>query len=213
MRTRIVSVFMVLAVISLVLGLGGCDRKVAEVVAADKALDKAIDSGDGQTVVSMISQDSLARMDRLLDFARTAKKSEVKALPVADRLEVLQVRQELKSDVRKPMDARTYYARLVTNRRTESTSGAKRGKITFNAAKTEAKMLLTSPDGSDYMYGYWVYEGGGWKEDFVARVRDDAGRIQAAARELSMTEDEFLIFRLEESSEEAVPPSIWDAPR
>jgi hypothetical protein len=213
MMFRLIPMMVVAVLLSFIAGFAGCDKQAAEVEAADVAYDNFLDADDGAGAVGFVSKDSLARLDRLIGVARKAKKSEVQALPYNDRLEVLQIRMLLKRDLLKPVDGRSYYAKLVSSGWVNSTSDLERIKVKVDSSKTSATVTYRLPGTSETTQGFWVLEDGAWKEDQVAQNERDRSDYKAHAKEAGMTEDEYLLTTLEDRAGEKVPPTIWDVPK
>ncbi len=193
--------------------LGGCDKKAAEVLAADEQYDNCLDADDGAGAVRYVSKNSLARLDRLISVARTAKKAEVRAMPFDDMQEVLMMRHLLGPELLKPMDGRTYYTKIVQKGWLHSTSHLERIKIKVDSSGTSATVTFRDPEDSEITYGHWVFEDGAWKEDQLADLQTSHAELKAAAKEARMTEDEMIMASLEIRIGETVPPTVWDPPK
>ncbi|MEK6702443.1 MAG: hypothetical protein AABZ53_09280 [Planctomycetota bacterium] len=214
MTIRSLSIALVLIMLSFVSVLGGCDAEATDVRETDKAFDKALDSQSGAQAVTFLSKDSIARLDRMMALARTAKKAEVQALSFTDRLDVLQARMLFKAKELKTADGRLYFTRLVGSGWQGSTSDCTRVSISVNGEKSRATITYRIPRGKETFQGIWVKENGEWKSDVAAE--SDVGDRDAAerAKEIGMNMDQYLMYRLEEGSGgEAIPPTIWDPPR
>ncbi|MCC6677251.1 MAG: hypothetical protein IT436_08905 [Phycisphaerales bacterium] len=193
--------------------VAGCDSEAAEVVATDKAYDRAIDSQNGAAAVEFLSKDSVAFLDRMVETARVEWKDQLKARPFHERYEILRARLLYKPAELKQANGRSYYTRLVDEGWVWSTSEARRTKVAVANSKARATITYKYRGDRETFRGYWVFEDGKWKEDLVL----DGGEIDQFAREQSarerISEDQLLVRMLEDETERDVPDSIWEAPR
>lgn len=210
MKPRSIAWLIAAFLLSMAALLTACDSRAAAVRATDESYDVALDSNDGATAVTFLSKDSLAWLDRMVELARTAKKSKVKNLPYGERHEVLQIRLLLKPGELRNIDGRSYYIRLVGAGWTGSTSEARRTKISLSSAGDAATVTYRYPGEQETFFGYWVFEDGAWKEDQVKAAFEASRSSDSDARAAGMTEDQMLVDYLEQSSGLEVPESIWD---
>ena len=213
MLTRLIPLVLAALMLAFFSGIGGCDKKAAEIQAADEQYDNCLDADDGAGAVRYVSKDSLARLDRLIAIARTAKKADVKALPLPDMQEVLQMRVLLGSELLKPIDGRTYYIKLVSKGWVNSTSLLERVKIKVDSVGTSATVTYRDPDDKETTYGHWIFEDGSWKEDQIADLQNPQMDLKAAAKEARMTEEELLLTGLGARTGETVLTTVWDPPK
>lgn len=213
MITRIIQAVVALFILTLSVALGGCDASAEEVRAADMAFDAALDSRNGAKAATFLSKGSIERLDQLVNLARTAKKAEVKALPFTDRYAVLRMRLLFKPKELKAMDGRAYAVKMVDMGKQGSTSKYTRGNISVNSTKTRATMTLTPPNSDESRQVVWIFEDGAWKADEVSEAQLANDWIADRLREVGMSEEEFLMRRLQRVSDGDVPESIWDPSR
>lgn len=199
--------------LAFVTSLAGCDKRAAEVAAADDQYDARLDANDGEGAVKFVSKDSLARLDRLLTVARTGNSASVKALPYGDKIEVLGMRLLLGRELHQPIDARTYFIRVVNKGWYSSSSSYERIKVKVNGKGTSATVTLRDPEDSETYSSYWVFEDGAWKFDEVADMKKHDAEFRKAVKEAGMTEEEVIFAILEEETGETLTPELWDPPK
>jgi len=194
-------------------GMAACDRTSAELRAVDDAVDRAIDSGDGKKYAEHVSKGSFERLTTMLTLVRTATAKQTRALPFADKYEVLLIRATVEPERLRKMNAREYVVSAVEDGVTWSTSGCKRVRYSVDAKRTQGSITYQAPFTKETFTGQWIKEDGVWKEDLAASSVDLSRWGRAAAKEANVSEDEFVLFLLDEWQGISAPEEIWNPVR
>jgi hypothetical protein len=190
----------------------GCDSRESAVRAADEAHDRALDTKDGPAAVAMLSKDSIAMYDRLIELARTGSKSKVQKLTIPEQLEILQMRLIFDADELKKATGSDYYATSVKIGWRKSASNFDREKVSL--FKDRAVVNYWNPVYHRGGAFHFVLEDGKWKDDKPGAMADVDAAIKTFARENKMTDEQIIMHHLEEiTGEEELPDSIWSPPR
>lgn len=212
MTTHLIPMVLVAVMLAFFTGTGGCDRKAGEIQAIDQQLDNCLDADDGAGAVRYLSQDSVARLDRLVSVARTAKQPEVRALPISDRLDVLQIRLLLGRDLLKPIDGRAYYIKLINMGWMGSTSTHERVKTRVASDGKSATVTYRRPNAANASEGHWVFESGTWKTDEVRTAETSGVALRALAVSEGVKEDQILMLVLKLRTKQKLTAALWDPP-
>lgn len=199
--------------LTLLSGLSACDKTSAELRAADDAVDRAIDSGDGKKYAEHVSKGSFDRLTAMITLARTATAKQTKALPFADKYEVVLIRATVKPERLRKMNAHEYVVSAVENGVTWSTSDCKRVKYSVDAKRTQGSITYQPPFTKETFTGQWIKEDGVWKEDLVASAVDLSRWGRAAAKAENVSEDEYILYLLDEWQGIEVGEEIWNPVR
>jgi hypothetical protein len=207
------TVWMLLAFLGVISGLSGCDDTARKVKAADGASNRAILACDGKTAAQYVSKASILRLSQMIHLARTASKAQTKALPFADKFDVLTIRLIIPPERLRKLNGYEYYVEAVDSDMIWSTVGLKRERYTFDAARTQATIRYRVPIINETFESHWVFEDGGWKQDMVADVPDINRWGKEYAIEEQMTEDEFILAWLQNDWDTEVTDDIWNPVR
>lgn len=189
--------------------LVACDNTASRVRSADAACNRAILENDGREAIKYMSKDSITRMSQMITLARTATPAQTKALPFADKLDVLAIRLAVPVERLRSLNGYEYYVEAVDKGEVWSTVGFKRVRYTFDADRTQAKVTLQIPFTHETFDIHWILEDGTWKEDEVASGPEIGRWGRASAKEAHMSEDEFLVSLLSELLGEQVSDDAW----
>jgi hypothetical protein len=207
-----IRVALALALLLFTLHLPACDRAQAEEVRdAYDQINAAFDANDGKTVVALLNQKSIDQYDRYTELARTGTRDQIKALPAAERSEIVMIRHRLTRSELQGLDGRGWLVLATSRGWYASVSGEeplRLGRIRFQGSSATAEILIDHRL-SGYYYDFDLIDGV-WKLDWV-RVDELTNRRIAAEAELSHTSEDNVILRWEsDASGEKVPLSIWD---
>lgn len=201
-----------LGLLASLIHLPACDQaEAAEVRATYDQINAAFNASDGKTVVSLLNQKSIDQYDRYTQLARTGTREQIKALPAAERSEIVTIRHRLTRSELEGLDGRGYII-LATGRgwyaAGEYEEPMELGKIRFQGSSATADILIDGKP-SGYYYDFDLIDGV-WKLDWV-RIDEFINWQIAAQAELSHMSEDAVIMQIEsEQSGKKVPASIWD---
>lgn len=193
--------------------LVACDDTARQVRAADGASNRAILSNDGREAIKYMSKDSITRLSTMISLARTATVAQTKALPFADKWDVLTIRLVVPVERLRSLNGYEFYVEAVNEDHVWSTVGLKRVRYTFDAARTQAKVTLQIPFSQETFDIHWILEDGTWKEDEVASGPEIGRWGRASAKEAHLSEDEFLLSTLADLLDVEVTEDVWKPKR
>ncbi len=194
-------------------GLAGCDKTSAELKAADASSNRAIDNRDGKKYAEHLSKGSFERLTKLISLARTATAKQTKALQMADKYDVLLIRATVEPERLRKMNAQEYIVRGVEDGEIWSTRGFKRVKYSVDAKRTQGSITYRPLFTKETFTLHWVKEDGAWKEDWVTSAADFSRWGRAAAKEENVSEDDFVLFLLDEWMGIEATEEIWNPVR
>ncbi len=194
------------------LHLPACDQaEAANVRASYDQINAAFNASDGKTVVSLLNQKSIDQYDRFTQLARTGTREQIKALPAAERSEIVTIRHRLTRNELEGLDGRGYII-LATGRgwyaAEEYEVPFDLGKIRFQGSSATAEILIDGK-ASGYYYDFDLVDGV-WKLDWVRIDELTNWQIAAQAEQSHMSEDAVILQIESEQSGKKVPASIWD---
>lgn len=198
---------------ALCLFVPGCDDTAAKVKAADGRTNRALMNNDGKTAVTYLTKASISRFSEMISLARTATKAQTKALPFADKLDVLFIRLMIPRERLRSLNGYEYYVEAVNDGYIWSTVGLKRVRYSFDAARTQARVTYQIPFSKETFDLHWAVENGEWKEDWVASVPDIGRWGRASAKDQGITEDEFLFGYIDEMLDITPTEDVWNPVR
>ena len=196
--------------LTVLVGLTGCDQTPYLVTKADKEWDAAVDANNGAQAVLYLSNASIEHGDKIATMALTATKSQVKALPAYERFEVLQARLLMKLDGLKTIDGRTFYAGCVNHGWVYSTSVLRRQKVVVGGTKTSAVIYYKMPPNAPPLRSQWFLEDRQWKCDITRIDGDPDAHWLEEARVEGKSVDDYMIAQLEELNGDQLSSSIWE---
>lgn len=205
----------VLACVAFVLMMGqaGCDKTSAELRAVDASSNRAIADRNGAKYAEHLSRSSFEHISKMITLARTATAKQTKALALSDKYDVLLIRATVEPERLRKMNAQEYIVRAVEDGEFWSTRGFKRVKYSVDAKRTQASITYQPLFTKETFTLHWVKEDGAWKEDWVSSSADFTRWGRAAAKESNVSEDEFVLFLLDEWMGIDAPEEIWNPVR
>jgi hypothetical protein len=204
------------ALLAVLLGAGlmsGCDGTAKEVHAANDQYDAAIRGRDGTRVVELTSRESIARMGKVLEHAKTASKQQLQQMTAVERYYVLMARHVLKGSVKNKIEGREFLRQLAAGGWLGSSTGWERVRVTVDRTKSNATVMYRAKGRTGHQIAYWVREDGVWKLDMDTEMQTDDGRAALDARDAGLAVDEYLVRMLEVIGSEKVSPSVWEPPK
>jgi hypothetical protein len=168
--------------------------------------------GDGSGAASFVDRTTVAYYDEALRLARTAPESEVRGLPLVDRLVVLSIRQRIPVAVLRGLDGR----RLVASGVAEGWIGRQGpehmelGEVSVNGDVADAPVLV---DGRPSEFAFrFRREPAGWRLDLTSVHPATEQALQAAITQSGLEADRFMEAALQQATGRPVDPSIWSPP-
>ena len=106
-----------------------------------------------------------------------------------------------------------YIVRGVEDGEIWSTRGFKRVKYSVDAKRTQGSITYRPLFTKETFTLHWVKEDGAWKEDWVTSAADFSRWGRAAAKEENVSEDDFVLFLLDEWMGIEATEEIWNPVR
>lgn len=188
---------------------GGDEKQIRSGFAAYRQalLDKS-----GARAVPHLDRGTIAYYDRLRSLALTAPESDVRALPLLDRLGVLRLRHTYPPTSLRSASG-TDLLVLAVNEGfigKESVEKAELGRIEVSGS--EAKAQVTSSGQPTTASLRFVRESEGWRLDLMPLMAEGSRALEAQARRAGAPEDDVLLMVLERLSGRRPDASIWQPP-
>lgn len=195
----------------LVFGIVGCEESAESQI--QRVFDRLIEaeiSGDDSEYLALLSRDSIAWHAPLIAVALDGTPAEVRALPPIERLEVLTMRHRSTRDKLTGLSAEAYVRMSTREKWFADEPGLrytlKRIKVSVDTAQSDVYV-----DGKPAYYtACFIREDDEWKFDLVATVGLMNAAMPLRAREFGLSLNDYLISLVEDNTEEAVSPGIWN---
>lgn len=171
----------------------------------------ALASKAGKKAASLVDGETLRYYATAQKLALEANKETAQKLPLIDKLMVLRMRAEFPAEKLAAYSPQELIAVGVERGWVGSTAENALGEIFIRGDHARGQALVQGQPVP--LYHEFRREGGAWKLSLVALTRAVGPVMSEAARRLELTEDEFLLFMLEQGLPKKPGPEIWDAPR
>lgn len=173
---------------------------------------KALSKKDGKAATSLIDSATLQYYAGIQKTALEGDAATVRKLPLIDKLMVLRLRAELEPAKLKAMSPEQLLSYGVDRGWVGSnTSENTLGELTVEGDKARGQALVRGQ--VTPLFHEFRREGGKWKMNLVELMRAVAPAMSEAARRMDMTEDEFVLFALEQGLGRKPTDAIWNAPQ
>jgi hypothetical protein len=163
----------------------------------------------GARAVPHLDSGSIAYYDRLRTLALTAPESEVRALPLLDRLGVLRLRHTFPPESLRGASG-TDLLVLAVNEGfigKESVEKAELGRIEVNGGEARAQLTASGKPTSASLR--FVREKDAWHLDLMPLMAEGSRMLEAQARRAGAPEDDVLLMVIERLSGRRPDASIW----
>ncbi|MFN0012829.1 MAG: hypothetical protein ACKVS8_14440 [Phycisphaerales bacterium] len=192
---------------------GGCDdARAPEVALAFDNFAQACEKDDGAAATALLCESNHRYYARIRDFALTAPKKQLLAVPRTEAVEALTLRMVVPVNELRKLDGAGVF-RAMTD------AGAWRGMGTHEARRVkftgkDIAWVRVALDGEVGDFGYEMrLEGGGWKVDFQSP--DKKLELEGAkfAREEGLSREELIMMEVEGQIQQEFDPVWWDPPK
>jgi len=177
----------------------------------------AASAKDGQKAVVLVTQGSHDYYERMRVSALEADESQLRPMPMMDRLMVLTLRHQLEPSYLRGVTGAQIYSLGVSNGwlAMEEVNGMQFHSVTVNGDKA---LVAFDLNGKRVPYGFPMQkENGAWKLDAVELLAKVGPIVSAEfsrmAAMMNIPVDEFLVMSLEEAYGKPVSPDIWKKPQ
>lgn len=195
---------------------GGCDTRATDKEDMEvliQTLDSCNNSSDGNGILGIFTQSTWDHNDALIKLALEGTEAEVKALHMADRMEVLRMRlRSNRAELSKLKGME--YTRFATSRGwyvlpREDRALATLTKFKFSPDGNEAWANLVHDGEPSNTRIHFIKEGGQWRYDEPDAMKSYSADYQFAARAERVPENRFIFNMLEQETGKDVPETIW----
>lgn len=215
--------------------VGGCDKHAEDKKAIQAVIDihaRANEGKDGNTIATILSDNTFQHYERVLRLALDGTKAEVAALQASDRLEVGRIRVRGKRSVLEKMTGKQY-AVWATNQgwysfgdgSAEGVEGIELTDFKFappdtayarpRTGETEMGMvglrMRRKEKKSPFKYTF-IKQADGWKYDETSAYEHWSSELDEIAAANRMDTDGLIIELLTEETGKKVPRSIFEKP-
>ena len=173
---------------------------------------EAIMNGRGKEAAEYVDQATIEWYRQSLEWAKSAKRHEVEAMPFMDKMQVLMIRSRIPKEKVLSMSGKEFFiygvdSGMVSKDSVEKIGGvSKVSSIHENFAKT--KMLH---DGKEAPFGFsFTFEEGQWKLNIPSVFLIASQAIKTVVKEMEMTEDQFIFSSLEHATGKKPTDSLWE---
>jgi hypothetical protein len=163
----------------------------------------AVQRHDGAAAARAVTRETRAYYARMRDLAMTAPEAKVRALSLMDRLSVLMYRHRVPADVLRTLTGDAAFAHTVSDgwvARTANWQPSATAEVFGNGDRA----LLKDAGSIVHM----VREEGAWRWDMMPIIRTASTQF-AANLPAGMTEDDFILFVLSNSTGRPASPTVW----
>lgn len=217
MNTSLLLRVAVVWVTAIVCACSGCDAQAEEKQAIKQVvldLEAAYAKNRGHDAAELILPSNLEYYGGMLKVALDGKRKDVEARPVYDRFEILFIRQKTTRKSMKGLDGRGYQT-FATDQGWWSdaeydswTENMSRIKIDQDGTKAWAQ-IMEERKPTIYKLKFEKIDGK-WRLDELSAREYSGYVLEAAAKEMGMSINDFLVFAVEETLGEELRPDIWD---
>jgi hypothetical protein len=188
------------------------DEKEA-VAATFRGYKQAIIAQNGAEATGWVTKSTLDEYQTWVQWARSATRKEVEALPFASRIQVLMIRHRVDAATLREADGGAIFA-LAVDRDWTGKAGVNRmelGEVEVKDDKATGKCLVSGKQvGMDFEF---LKENGKWRIDLSALTKLSGPSLQAAVAQSGVAENTFILQMLEKMSGKRPAESIWDPVR
>jgi hypothetical protein len=180
------------------------------VALAFKRYQEAVLANAGSVAADLVTPATLAYYEKMKRTALHAPASEVKALPLADKIVVLNCRQRLSSSDLQSMSASKLFAHAVEDGWFDKNAAVRLslGKVTVRSHLATAR---ATSEGKEAPFSFrFERVSGKWKLDLTPFMRFVSVALRQMLRAAGTDEDQFIFDSLEATTGTKVTDSIWD---
>jgi hypothetical protein len=195
MISKLVVWTQVLALVSIIFVGTGCEKNAEDVEAIRQQFQTfqiAFGDGDGSTLASVYSADSIAAAHKVVQLALDGTKEEILKRPVRDRFEIGMIRALGKRSEFSKMDGRAYVA-WIAQQNARADSG--RELVELDTVKVYGQESTAEPMRGSNRWGTrirFVKEDGQWKLDMMSIIDAWNDRFTQRVRAAGKTENGFI---------------------
>lgn len=187
----------------------------ADVAAIKKSFSDykaALARKDGKGAASLVDSATHAYYADMRKLALEADAPTVRKQSLIDKLMVLRMRSEFTPAQLRAMNAQQLIALGVDRGWVGSNTGENDvGEITVTGDRARGQAIIRGEVAP--FFHEFRREGGHWKMNLVDLMRAVGPAMSEAARRMDMSEDEFVLFALEQGVGRKPDPAIWDGPK
>ncbi len=205
--------------IGLLLAIGlccGCDNQPPEKSADEIAIQDlwvqfqtAVRNGEGDTVASLFSGETIAHYDKVVELARTAIRSEFEEESLVRCFSAVRTRLDIPKSELKTFTGRDFVARNYSTDKSEDSnpSGSSLDSIVISGNKATATVI--KQNGTTGASRYFVKDTVGWKMDGIAAMETAETNLETSRQSAGLGKTEFIRKLLEKSKGMVISDDIW----
>ena len=179
------------------------DADAQAIRAVVREYQRAADRRDGAAASRLVSRGTRGYYGRMRDMAVSAREEEVRAAPLMDRISILIFRHRVPAAELRALPADSAFAYTIRAGWVEG--DADDDVVSRGEVLGEGDRAILRIEGEEI---YFLREDGAWRWDMMPVILA-ASEEFAPDPDSGMTEDEFVIFVLEQATGQTVSPSIW----
>ena len=188
------------------------DAEVASVKACFEEYKTAILANDGPSAIQSVDKNTLDYFAKARDNSLKASKKEVQSMNLLDKLMVLTIRNKISASELKNMSGRDMLLHAIKEGMVGKNTVENQSLQNIEVNGSFAKGQMVAGGLETPIFLHFHKESGNWRVDLTSIFEDVSAALGHVVEQSGQTEDQFVMFLLDQVSEEKVPETIWEAP-